>query len=66
MITGKGGGGEFGVPFKDRTLSPSVKQSHICSIPVGQEGTIEGLKAMNYIFFLPLDNESAMSEVECP
>lgn len=48
MITGRGGGG-FGVPFKDRTLSPSVKQSHICSIPVGQEGTVEGLKAMNYI-----------------
>ena len=47
MITGRGG--EFGVPFKDRTLSSSVKQSHICSIPVGQEGTIEGLKAMNYI-----------------
>lgn len=52
MITGRGGeGGEgkFGVPFKDRTLSSSVMQSHICSIPVGQEGTVEGLKAMNYI-----------------
>lgn len=47
MITGRGG--EFGVPFKDRTLSSSVMQSHICSIPVGQEGTVEGLKAMNYI-----------------
>lgn len=49
MITRRGGGGEFGVPFKDRTLSSSVMQSHIYSILVGQEGTVEGLKAMNYI-----------------